>query len=330
MSSRTFVRCPVSIAGIAYTYAAASRSVRELAACGALESEPALLERFGFDRVHVAEEESPYDLAHDAVSRLLDELQVDPRSVDLLVYGGAPSATAFAPARDAAASAAEVCTMQRFRYPAPRLQASLGLDRAAVIALDQLACTTLFGAVRVARAMMAAEEMQRAVCVASDFFPAHAGREAIYNCTSDGACALLLTRDVAGAANRIVGDATVTKGYYWDAAVMREEVVASYFPTAVHVLERTMASAGWSREDVDWVIPHNVSLRSWELLLRLAGLADVRLWTRNVARRGHALAGDNFVNLRDAIDEGAVRPGDRVLLFSYGYGAHWTGLAVEA
>ncbi|MGH7730312.1 MAG: hypothetical protein ACRENJ_03590 [Candidatus Eiseniibacteriota bacterium] len=33
--------------------------------------------------------------------------------------------------------------------------------------------------------------------------------------------------------------------------------------------------------------------------------------------------------MRDALDEGAVRPGDRVILFSYGYGAHWTALAVE-
>jgi 3-hydroxy-3-methylglutaryl CoA synthase len=45
---------------------------------------------------------------------------------------------------------------------------------------------------------------------------------------------------------------------------------------------------------------------------------------------GHTLAGDNFINLRDALDAEAVHRGDRLLLFSYGYGAHWTGLAVEA
>jgi 3-oxoacyl-[acyl-carrier-protein] synthase III len=66
------------------------------------------------------------------------------------------------------------------------------------------------------------------------------------------------------------------------------------------------------------------------VLMRLARLPNATLWSRNVALRGHALAGDNFINLRDAVCEGAVRPGDRALLFSYGYGAHWTGLAVEA
>ena len=238
---------------------------------------------------------------------------------------------AFAAASEADAGAASLCTTDRFRYPATRLQHELGLECAAVLALDQLACTTLFGAVRVARAMMESEGIARALCVASEFFPAHAGREALYNCTSDAACALLLERsDDTEARNRIVGSATITKGYYWDAAAMREEVVASYFPTAVHAIGRVLADAGWCADDVDWVIPHNVSARSWDVLLRLARLPNAKLWARNIALRGHSLAGDNFINLRDAIEAGDLRAGQRALLFSYGYGAHWTALAVEA
>ena len=59
-------RHALCIRGIAYVYATESRSVRELAACGTLESEPAVLEGFGFERVHIAVEESPYGLAHEA------------------------------------------------------------------------------------------------------------------------------------------------------------------------------------------------------------------------------------------------------------------------
>ena len=317
-----------SIRGIAYAFPSESRSVRELAAEGALESDPAVLEGFGFARVHVADEESPYALAHAAASRVLAEAAADPSTVGLLVYAGAPGAVAFAPATSAADAAAGLCTTDRFRFPACRLQYELGLGGAAVLALDQLACTSLFGAVRVARALMAAEGVERVVCVASEFYPSRAGREAIYNCTSDAACAVLLDRE--GERNRVVGAATITKGYYWDAAAMREEVVASYFPTAAHAIRRTLADAGWRPDQVDWVIPHNVSVRSWEILLRLTGLRGARLWTRNVAAHGHTLAGDNFINLRDATAAGDVRPGERALLFSYGYGAHWTGLAVEA
>ena len=316
-----------AIRGVAYAFPHASRSVRELALAGALESDAELMETFGFAQVHVACTESPYDLALSASSRLLEEQGVDPASVGLLVYGGTPGAMAFAPAHDADAGSRALNTADRFRYPATRLQFDLGLEDASVLALDQLACTTLFGAVRVARSLMASEGIERALCVASEFYPLHAGREAIYNCTSDAACALLL--EAGGTRNRLVGATTITKGYYWDAAAMREEVVASYFPTAVHAIQRTLASAGWRADDVDWVIPHNVSTRSWDILLRLAGLPNARLWSRNVARHGHTLAGDNFINLRDAIDEGALRAGERALLFAYGYGAHWTGLALE-
>ncbi|HET7459407.1 MAG TPA: 3-oxoacyl-[acyl-carrier-protein] synthase III C-terminal domain-containing protein [Gemmatimonadaceae bacterium] len=335
MSARTTPAAAASgpcVRGIAYAFPEGTRTVRELAAAGALESDAAVLEGFGFDRVHVAGAESPYDLALAAASRLLREHDVDPESVGLLVYGGTPAAMAFAPndlAADAARDgAAGMLTLDRFRYPATRLQFDLGLTAASAIGVDQLACTTLLAAVRVARALCLAEGIERALCVASEFFPARAGREAVFNCTSDAACAVLVER--AGERNRVVGASTVTKGFYWDPAAMRDEVVASYFPTARHAIARTVAAAGWRAADVDWVMPHNVSARSWEILMRLAGLPNARLWTGNIARRGHTLAGDNFINLSDALDAGAVTPGQKVLLFSYGFGAHWTGLALEA
>jgi 3-oxoacyl-[acyl-carrier-protein] synthase-3 len=95
-------------------------------------------------------------------------------------------------------------------------------------------------------------------------------------------------------------------------------------------MTETVRAAGWSPGDVDWLIPHNVSARSWRILQGLLGFPRARLWSRNIARDGHTLAGDNFINLRDALDSGALCPGDRLILFSYGYGAHWTALALEA
>ena len=317
-----------ALAAISYAVPAGTRSVRELAAAGHVESAPELLERFGFGRVGVAVDETPYELAYAAASRLLEEHSVDPESVEALIYGGSPGPLAFARPADASAHARRLCDARRFQFPATRLQYDLGLTSATVIGLDQLACTTLFAAVRLARALCAAEGLGRVLCVASEFYPAEAGREAITNCTSDAACAVLVER--SGARNRLVGSATITKGYYWAAEDMRDEVVASYFPTGLQVLRGTIANAGWRPDDVDWVVPHNVSATSWDILFRLATLPNARLWTDNIARIGHTLAGDNFINLCDALHGGDIAPGDKVLLFSYGYGAHWTGLALEA
>jgi 3-oxoacyl-[acyl-carrier-protein] synthase-3 len=315
------------ISAISYALPAVSRSVRELAAAGSLDSEAELLERFGFDRVLVAIEETPYDLALAAASELLSEQEIDPATIGALLYSGAPGAIAFAKPRDAASSARALCDARRFEYPGTRLQFDLGLEHATVLGLDQLACTSILAAVRLARALCIAEGIERVLCVSSEFYPAAAGREAISNCTSDAACAVLVERNATR--NRIVGGVTVTKGFYWGAAAMRDEVMASYFPTAAHVIRRTVTDAGWEPEAVNWVMPHNVSATSWEILFRLAALPNAQLWKQNISRIGHTLAGDNFINLRDALDGGDVHSGDKVLLFSYGYGAHWTGLALE-
>ncbi|HEY2378213.1 MAG TPA: 3-oxoacyl-[acyl-carrier-protein] synthase III C-terminal domain-containing protein [Gemmatimonadaceae bacterium] len=317
----------IGIRGIAYALPASRRSLSELETLGKLRSEPELLEQFGFAQVCVAEEETPYALALEAASTLLCEHNVKPESVDVLIYCGTP-AVAFSRGGSVAAAANDIATTRRFRYPSTRLQYDLGLACASTLALDQLACTSLFASVRMARALIQSGDARRVLCVSAEFFPERAGREAIYNCTADAACAVLVE---AGAdCNRILASAQTTKGYYWDADSMPNEIVASYFPTAAYVISDVLRRAGWRASDVSLVIPHNVNVRSWEILVGLTGIAEARLWCRNVARIGHTLAGDNFINLRDATDDGSVKRGDRLLLFSYGYGAHWTALALEA
>lgn len=318
---------PIGISGVAYVLPPTRRSLGELHALGELESEPSMLAQLGFDQVTVADEETPYDLALAAAWSLMREHAIVPQSVDTLLYCGTP-AVAFARAGSAADAAGQLATTRRFQYPATRLQYDLDLDRASVLALDQAACTSLFAAVRVARSLISAGEARRVLCVSSEFFPDCAGREAIYNCTADAAVALLV--EAGAERNRIIASSQVSKGYYWDGDALRNEIVASYFPTAAHVIGQTLTDAHWSPNDLKWVLPHNISVRSWEILLGLTGITRERLWCRNVARIGHTLSGDNFINLRDALDDGSVQPGDRLLLFSYGFGAHWTALAVEA
>ena len=317
-----------AIAGISYVFPEGSQTVGELARNSQLTSSVATMEAFGFGSVHVAVAESPYQLALLAASQLLSETGVDRESIGLLIYGGTPGSMSFAPADEAEESANGLCTMSRFKYPATRLQYDLDLPNAWAFAVDQLACTTLLGAARIARSLCITEGIEHALCVSSEFFPANAGREAIFNCTSDAACAVLIERN--GQRNRLVSATNVTKGYYWDVDALRDEIVASYFPTARHVLLRTIADAGWSPADVDWIIPHNVSARSWEILSSLVRLPRARVFSENIIRHGHTLAGDNFINYRDALDAGCIQPGHRVVLFSYGFGAHWTGVAVEA
>jgi len=70
--------------------------------------------------------------------------------------------------------------------------------------------------------------------------PAGARREILYNVISDGACATLVERDAPQ--NRLLAWRQVTKGYYWDCAARKNEIVAAYFPTARNVAREALAT----------------------------------------------------------------------------------------
>src|SRR5688500_20401422 len=79
-----------AIAGISYVFPERSRTVRQMADDGLLESSAETMESFGFARVHVAVAESPYELALSAARSLLTENEIDPASIGLVIYGGTP------------------------------------------------------------------------------------------------------------------------------------------------------------------------------------------------------------------------------------------------
>jgi 3-oxoacyl-[acyl-carrier-protein] synthase III len=307
----------VHITAIAYALPERSASLEELEQDGRLNSPASVLRSFGFDRAWVADVDGG-ELAARAVTRLLEETRVDPASIDGLFYASALP-TGHAAGRDLLAG---------FSYPASRMQYDFGFVNARTTGISQVGCLGLMTAVRLARAALVAEpHAARMLCVSSDVLPAGETREVLYNVISDGACALLVER--GGGSNRIVAERQVTKGYYWDCAGRGNEIVAAYFPTARAVIHDTLREARIEANAIGCVLPHNISRRSWEILLQLTGLPADRLYADNIAGKGHVIGGDNFINLRDAADAGRLQRGETLLLFNFGFGASWACLLLE-
>ena len=318
----------VGIDALTYWLPEASPTLAELEARGTVRGAAALAS-FGFRQARVAESESHVDMAAHAVRSLLDETGTPPDEIDLVLYAGAlTSSTTMECGPAPAGSVLHMRDfMDFFKYPVSRLQSEFDLTNASVAGIDQQGCAAIFSAIRLARATLLAEPDVRAVlCVSADRLPHDASREVVYNLVSDGACAMLLRR---GARNRIVATHQVTKGAFWDAGSLENEIIAAYFPTARTVIEDTLRKAGLTLAEIDWVIPHNVSLRSWEILLGLIGCPREKLFSENIGRVGHTIAADNFINLRDATDAGLLRKGDRLLLFTFGYGLNWGCMILE-
>jgi len=297
-----------------------------------LRGSPETLKSFGFETVHLACEESNIDMAIAAAERVLEESDIDRGEIGMILYAAALNSSSTLWDGNGGSPHGSVLQLDSvadlFKYPASLLQTELDLPDASVVGINQLGCASIFAALRMARALIVAEDDLKAVlCVSADKFPAGRHRDLAYNLVSDGACATIVRRGACR--NRIVECTQVTKGALWDSEVIENEIIAAYFPTATALIERTLAKAGLRMDDIALVIPHNVSLRSWEILGRLIGCPPERIYTENIARVGHTIASDNLLNLRRATERGLIEKGDYLLLFTFGYGSNWACMIVQ-
>lgn len=307
-------------------------TVGELHERGLLRGSPNTLRSFGFDTVHLAGEESNIDMALAAAESLLEETDIDRDEIGMILYAAALNSSSTLWDGNGGSPNGTVLQLDGvsdlFKYPASLLQSELDLPHAAVVGINQIGCASIFAALRMARALIVAEDdLQAVLCVSADKFPAGRHRDLAYNLVSDGACATLVRRGAGR--NRIVECTQVTKGALWDSEEIENEIIATYFPTATALVERTLAKAGLKMDDIALVIPHNVSLRSWEILGRLIGCPADRIYTENIARVGHTIASDNLLNLRRATERGLIEKGDYLMLFTFGYGSNWACMIVQ-
>jgi 3-oxoacyl-[acyl-carrier-protein] synthase-3 len=309
----------IGIRAISYVLPDTSIDLETAEQRGLLDSPAPTLAEFGFNRIRVSNR-SAYDLSREAVRRLLDEHQLDPESIDAILFAGAlPSSHACGAGEG----------LDGFNYPVARLQYECGLLHAVAMGVSQCGCTGLMAAAVLAADHLAANPgASRVICVSADVLPPGETRELIYNVISDGACAVLIER--GSPCNRIVGHRRITKGYYWNATEGRNELVASYFPTARTIVRDTLADHGLDAASIAAVIPHNVSLRSWQILLPMLGIPIDRLYADNIPRNGHVIAADNFINLKDARADGRIKSHDPLLLFNFGFGANWACMVLTA
>jgi len=306
------------IAAIEYVLPPGSFSLQELADAGLLASSPSQLQDFGFNRCYISNEPAD-ELALRAAAALIKNADVEPVSIDLLLYASALAQNHQLATED---------PLSGFNYPAAKIQYELGLTRASVAGISQAGCTGLNYAIKFAADILQANDnANRILCVSADVLPKGSKREILYNVISDGACALLVERRPAR--NQIIAQRSITKGYYWDCISRKNEIMAAYFPSARNLFQELLRAAECDPKDLRMVLPHNVSLRSWEILLDLLGVRKDQLFAENIPKKGHVIGADNWINLKDAMTSGVLKPGDKLLAFNFGFGANWTAALIE-
>lgn len=275
----------------------------------------------GFNQHWIAARETT---AYDLAIRAIDPIKSHLTNLDSIIYstcltlnGNIGKWSDFEKTRD---------VKHLLDYPASHLQSYLQCPNASVIGLNQQACTSVLGSIRIARALLTAEsQTHNILCVSADRFPENAIYEQAYNLISDGASAFTVSRNPRGF--RVLGSAAITNGALAQAS--DDETVGTYFNFTHQVITKAAADAEISIKDINWVIPQNTNMKAWQILARVLGIPFERICSQTLSSVGHIISSDNIVNLVNLNDTGAIEKGDRLLLCMAGYGLNWQATIIE-
>ncbi len=318
-------RSSIGFLGVGAVLPAESISLNELHAAGLIRSEPQVLADAGFERAFIVQDDcTPSDLARQAAIDAIDDAGLTPEAIDLVIWA---SALPMNHLRAGALPTSTADPLPHFQYAAGWLQEELGLVNADVLAVTQQGCSTMFSALRTARAMIIAEPRVRNVlCVGADVLPAGSTREIMYNLISDSACAVVLSRE--SEVDRWVGFHQISRGYYWDPLARGAEIIAAYFPTSRAAIAELLDACELRPDQIDLLVPTGVNRNSWDILMRLTKIPPERLY-RGTHSFGHTICADNFLLLKEIRRQGKLASGSRLLMFTYGFGSTWSSLLLE-
>ncbi len=107
---------------------------------------------------------------------------------------------------------------------------------------------------------------------------------------------------------------------------------AGVYRSAVSMMARAsleaLDHAGMTLDEVDWLIPHQANLRIIESLVRRIGIGEERVIV-NLDRVANTSTASVPIALDEAVRDGRIKPGDRVLMTAFGAGACYGAVVVQ-
>jgi 3-oxoacyl-[acyl-carrier-protein] synthase-3 len=296
--------------------------------------EDVVVEKFGLRGKHIAApDEHVSDLSVRAVQRLLDETELDPEEIDVVLYYGSMY-------RDYAIWQA-----------APHIAHRIGATNAFAIEYDNVSHGTSI-ALRVARDLLRAEDDLKnvlivAACRESYLIDYTNERSRFMFSFGDGAVAGLLRGDADR--NEVLGAHTITDGSYSlqvkvpgggsvdpdgyrfldvaDPASMKGGLDQASLPNFVAAARGAAERSGLTLDRLAFVCPLHTKRSMFLALLSELGMRqDQAVYLDDT---GHMSGVDPLLGLDRAVRDGRVRDGDAVLLLSAGTGYTWAASVVR-
>jgi 3-oxoacyl-[acyl-carrier-protein] synthase-3 len=309
----------IGITHLTYELPQTCQTLQQLQEEGSLITDIHTLSSFGFGTAYVTKDnEELFQMQVRVLKNLLEYIKNDNALIDsVIVYHGVSLETHNEPDSP----------LSTFRYSTSRLQFETELHNVTFFTLSQQGCNGLLNAIWLAKRLLENSAKRYVLIVSADRLMSHSPREIIHNIMSDGAGGLVI--DKHSPSLQIISHHEVSQPYYWNTPERELEVLSAYFPIAKRVIEETLVQAKLSTNDIRWIVPHNVSVRSWEILAQLIGVPLEKIWLENVEKVGHTVSTDHILNLHNMRTQNVFEPGDHLLMFSFGFGASWAAQILE-
>ena len=224
-----------------------------------------------------------------------------------------------------------------FPSTAVRIQALLGMTRGFGFDVSA-ACTGFVYALSVADAMIRAGQAKSLLVIGSEVY------SRILDWTDRGTCVLF--GDGAGAvllrgeegergvlsthlhADGRHGDILLVEGTTGPLRMAGREVFKHAVNKLSSVVDEALAANGITREDVQWLVPHQANIRIIEAMGKKLGLPRERVVV-TVDRHANTSAASVPLALAEAVHDGRIQRGDLVLLEAIGGGLTWGGALIR-
>ncbi len=289
-------------------------------------------ERTGIGERRIASpKESTAMMAVHAAREAVETANIDPHDIDLIIVATATPEYPFPATACLVQSAIGADRAGAFDLEAGCSGFVYGLSSAAAIIQGGLYNTVLvIGAETLSRIL---DWKDRATCV---LFGDGAGAVILRaSDQSGGVLASVLGSDGSGGELLMVpgggsrnpsGPETVTSGMHY--VKMNGREVYRFATRVMAQASRQVAQkAGWSLDQIDLFIPHQANMRIIDSAAKALKIPSERVFV-NLERYGNTSAASIPIALCEAVDQGRIKPGDRVLMVGFGAGLTWAACAL--
>ena len=282
------------------------------------ESRQKAVEGLGLNRVRICGDKQLYDLILEAASNAIAEAGIAARDINLIL----DYSTWSSENRSSESASSENSQGLSFAH---KLSADLGAETSMILSFKVGGCAGLHVAIKTALGWMSTDEsIQTVLLVTGDAAPQ--GNRSLLPITihGDAGSAVILRREGTEGPT-LLGVEAMTLGHLHnaialvrtnghldivvDALRIEREVKPVYFLNMLLLVNKVLAAASLSLNDVDHFIYSNISLRDREGFRRMLGLPKGSLPPTPMAEYGHTFASDlviNYVNMRREEDRKSV------------------------